>query len=268
MTERSRAWIVLTVVLAACGTARDTGETAALAPSLGLTDMVVLWREAGFDRGDTVYVDLSEISEQGEVAYYEDGEPAGLLRLDILGRTEPGIMVVTADQLMVRRCRSRGCSVVGYVVKGQAVEVREYADGWYQMMMGGEPLGYLNGWYVRHPVAYERSELVVLGQETSTFFDRQLERLALEDGRPVFSGYAVLMRDDLLSFEFYTPFREALPEICSAMRRISGFVEQLMAAEPSEVFPAFFAGIYYGSNDDVMLAGLADEGNTFCETPP
>ena len=35
-----------------------------------------------------------------------------------------------------------------------------------------------------------------------------------------------------------------------------------------ELLPAFFAGIYYGSNDDVMLAGLADEGNTFCETPP
>ena len=158
--------------------------------------------------------------------------------------------------------------MVGYVVHGQAVDVREYADGWYRVMMGGEPLGYLYGLYLRHPISYQRTRLIALGDEAGDYFDRELEGLTLEDGGPVFSGYAVMMRDDLLSFEFYTPSREALPGICSAMRKISSFVGRLMAAEPSEVFPAFFAGIYYGTNDDVMLAGLADEGNIFCETPP
>ena len=78
MIERSRAWIVLTVLLAACGTARDTSETASLAPSLGLTEMVLLWRTDGFDPGDTVYVNLSEISEAGTVSYYANGDPAGV----------------------------------------------------------------------------------------------------------------------------------------------------------------------------------------------
>lgn len=268
MIERSRVWIATTLLLAACGPARDTGATAELAPSLGLTEMVLLWRTDGFDRGDTVYVKLSEISEAGTVSYYENGDPAGTLRLETLGRTDPGIMIVNANRLMVRRCRSTGCSEVGYVVHGQAVEVREPAGGWYRMMTGGEPLGYLYGQFLRHPLVYHRDELVVLGDRTGEYFERELARLTLSDGRPVFSGHDVLMRDDLLSFEFYTPSRQALPEICSAMRRISVFVQRLMAAEPSEVFPAFFAGVYYGTNDDVMLAGMADEDNIFCETPP
>jgi hypothetical protein len=268
MIERWRAWIVLTVLLAACGTARDTSETAALAPSLGLTEMVLLWRTAGFDPGDTVYVNLSEISEAGTVSYYANGDPVGTLRVETLGRADPGIMIVNASRLMVRRCRSTGCSEVGYVVHGQAVEVREPAGGWYQMMTGGEPLGYLYGQFLRHPLVYHRDQLVVLSDRMGGYFERELAGLTLRDGRPAFSGQAVLMRDDLLSFEVYTPSREALPEICSAMRGIAVFVQRLMSTEPSEVFPAFFAGVYYGTNDDVMLAGMADEDNIFCETPP
>jgi hypothetical protein len=268
MIERPRAWIALTLLLAACGTARDTSETAALAPSLGLTEMVLLWRTDGFDGGDTVYVNLSEISEAGTVSYYENGDPAGTLRLETLGRTDPGIMIVNASRLMVRRCRSTGCSEVGYVVHGQAVEVRDPAGGWYQMMTGGEPLGYLYGQYLRHPLIYHRNQLVVLGDRTGEYFERQLAELTLGNGRPAFRGHAVLMRDDLLSFEFYTPSREAIPEICNAMRGIAVFVQRLMSTEPSEVFPAFFAGVYYGTTDDVMLAGMADEENIFCETPP
>jgi hypothetical protein len=260
--------IALTVLLAACGTARDTSETAALAPSLGLTEMVLLWRTDGFDRGDTVYVDLSEISEAGTVPYYENGDPAGTLRLATLGRTDPGIMIVNANRLMVRRCRSTGCSEVGYVVHGQAVQVQDPAGGWYRMMTGGEPLGYLFGQYLRHPLEYQRSQLAVFSERAGEYFGRELAGLTFRDGRPAFSGYAVLMRDDLLSFEFYTPSREALPEICNAMRGIALFVQRLMAAEPAEVFPAFFAGVYYGTNDDVMLAGMADAENIFCETPP
>ena len=84
MIERSRPWIALTLLLAACGTARDTSDTAALAPSLGLTEMVLLWRTDGFDRGDTVYVNLAEISDAGTVSYYENGDPAGTLQLETL----------------------------------------------------------------------------------------------------------------------------------------------------------------------------------------
>jgi hypothetical protein len=268
MIERSRTWIALALLLGACGTARDTSETAALAPSLGLTEMVLLWRTGGFDRGDTVYVNLGEISEAGTVSYHENGDPAGTLRLETLGRTDPGIMIVNVNRLMVRRCRSTGCSEVGYVVHGQAVEVQEPAGGWYRMMTGGESLGYLYGQYLRHPLVYHRNELVALGERTAEYFERELAGLTVADGRPVFSGHDVLMRDDLLSFEFYTPHREALPEICSAMRGIALFVQRLMSAEPREVFPAFFAGVYFGTNDDVMLAGMADEENIFCETPP
>jgi hypothetical protein len=177
MTVRSRAWIALTVLLAACGTARDTSETAALAPSLGLTEMVLLWRTDGFDRGDTVYVNLSEISEAGTVPYYENGDPAGTLRLATLGRTDPGIMIVNANRLMVRRCRSTGCSEVGYVVHGQAVQVQEPAGGWYRIMTGGEPLGYLFGQYLRHPLEYQRSQLAVFSERAGEYFGRELAGL-------------------------------------------------------------------------------------------
>ncbi|MGD2153044.1 MAG: SH3 domain-containing protein [Gemmatimonadales bacterium] len=268
MIGRSRAWIAFTLLFAGCGPARDTSVTAELAPSLGLTEMVLLWRTAGFDRGDTVYVNLSEFSDDGTVPYYENGDPAGTLRLETLGRTDEGIMIVNASRLMVRRCRSTGCSEVGYVVHGQALEVREPAGGWYRMLSGGEPLGYIYGQYLRHPLAYHRNELAVLGERTAEYYERELAGLTLSDGRPAFSGHDVLMRDELLSFEFYTPHREAHPEICNAMRGIALFVQRLMAAEPREVFPAFFAGVYYGTNDDVMLAGMADEDNIFCETPP
>jgi hypothetical protein len=268
MRKRSRAWIVLTVLLAACGPARDTSLTAELAPSLGLTEMVLLWRTNGFDRGDTVYVDLSEVSDDGTVSYYEDGDPAGTLPMETLGRTDQGYMIVNANRLMVRRCRSTGCSEVGYVVHGQAVEVRDPAGGWYRMLSGGEPLGYLYGQYLRYPLEYHRTEMVALGNRAGEYFRSELEGLKLDDGGPAFTGYDVLMRDDLLSFEFYTPSREARPVICNAMRGIAVFVQRLMSAEPSEVFPAFFAGVYYGTNDDVMLAGMADEDNIFCETPP
>ncbi len=267
MIERSRTLIGLALLLAACGTARDTSETA-LAPSLGLTEMVLLWRTDGFDRGDTVIVNLAEISEAGTVSYYDNGDPAGTLQLEMLGRIDPGIMIVNANRLMVRRCRSTGCSEVGYVVHGHAVEVRDPAGGWYRMMRGGEQLGYLYGQYLRLPAVYHRDRLAVFGDRTADYFERELEGLRLGDGRPVFSGHEVLMRDDLLSFEFYTPHRQALPEICSAARGIALFVKRLMSTEPSEVFPAFFAGVYYGTNDDVMLAGMADEENIFCETPP
>ena len=267
MIERSPAWIAAIVLVAGCAPASDTSVTAELAPSLGLTEMVLLWRTDGFDPGDTVYVNLAEISEAGAVSYYENGDPAGTLRLGTLGRTDPGVMIVNVSRLMVRRCRSTGCSEVGYVVRGQAIDVQEPAGGWYRMMTGGEPLGYLYGQYLRHPLAYHRDQLVVLGDRASEYFERELAELTLSDGRPVFSGQAVLMRGELLSFEFYTPHREAFPEICSAMRDISLFVQRLMSAEPTAVFPAFFAGVYYGTNDDVMLAGMADEENIFCETP-
>ena len=101
MIGRSRAWIAAIVLLAGCGTARDTSVTAELAPSLGLTEMVLLWRTDGFDGGDTVYVNLAAISAAGTVSYYENGDSAGTLRLETLGRTDPGVMIVNVSRLII-----------------------------------------------------------------------------------------------------------------------------------------------------------------------
>ncbi len=76
-----------------------------------------------------------------------------------------------------------------------------------------------------------------------------------------------------MSFEFYTAVREgpALAAVCNAMRRISQFVEGVMADAPAQVFSAFSAGVYIDSSDgpttENMLAGMATGGDPFCRRP-
>jgi hypothetical protein len=263
--------LAIAVAVAAAGcSAAATNDRPAAAPAA--TEMVVLRQAGRVQLGDTVSVDLTDISDDGRVAYYDDGARSGTLPLDALGPAVPATMIVDADRLNVRRCRSRGCSVAGYVVRGQQVEVSDYADGWYRLTLDGEAAGYLFAELLRTPLAYGRAQFAVFQDRAAAYYQNRLAGLRVAGGEPAFSGYDVRLRDELLSFEFYTAFDEgaALPVLCDAMRGIARFVGDLMAGTPSTVFPAFSAGIYHvvpGASPDYddMVAGLAGEGNTYCK---
>ncbi|UCC75010.1 MAG: SH3 domain-containing protein [Gemmatimonadota bacterium] len=270
MMKRSRAWLLLTIAVAACKAQSGSDVPPEVGPPAGLTEMVVVWGTRGLDRGDTVFVDLSDVPDDLGVDYYSGGRLHGTLPLEALGPTAPSTMIVISDRLNVRRCRSTGCSLVGYLERGQTVEVREYAGGWYRVTVDGEPRGYVYAQFLRLPFVYGRNQLQLFKGRMADYFERNLERLTVDGGQPVFGSYKVHVDDELnlVSFDFFTRYRDgpALQATCEAMRGIASFVRQLMAEVPSEVFGSYSAGIYYGTAKEVMVAGLADQ-DVFCLTP-
>jgi hypothetical protein len=235
--------------------------------------MLVVRASEGLAVGDTVRVDLTHVSEDGRVAYSRGGRSAGTLPLGALGPSGDGHMVVTADRLNVRRCRSTGCSVEGYVARGQMVEVRDFAGRWYRVIMEDVPVGYLNVEHLQLPLVQQRGLLAAIRQLTAEFYDGELKSMKV-GGAAVFSGYDVKLDDELLNFAFFTPFQEGpiLSTICDAMRGIAGFVRTTMSENPTQLFPAYSAGVYYQSADiptqgELMVAGLTGEEGVYCANP-
>jgi hypothetical protein len=271
MRQRSLGWALLTVALTGCS-ANSPGDGSEVADTPALTEMLVLRASGRLGPGRTVSVDLADISQDNRVAYYVRGARSGTVSLDVLGPSA-GTMVVAADRLNVRRCRSKGCSVVGYVSRGQRVEVRDYADLWYRAKIDGEEMGYIFAEHLRMPLAIQGGMLAEMERRTAAYYDGTLKATSVDGYGSVFSGYDLKLEDGMLSFEFYTPFKEGPPlvAICDAMRGIASFVSGLIANAPSAAVPAHFAGVYLDSaetsgddGDAVMVAGLAAEDDVYC----
>ncbi|NIR46633.1 MAG: hypothetical protein GWN99_19695 [Gemmatimonadetes bacterium] len=252
---------------AGSGGGRPTPEEGAAAPEL--TTLLVLSDAGRLERGDTVRVDLSRRSDDNQVPYYRGSRRAGTVAYDALGPAGAGTMMVMASTLNVRRCRSTGCSVVGQVNRGQHVRVWDLKGRWYRYAGRGLE-GYLNVEHLVLPDAYHGRLLAEIRAATSSYYRRELDRLRAGGGR-VFSGYAVKLVGDRLTFEFYTPRPDgpSTAAACRAMDGISSFVQRTMAPMPGDLFPAFSAGVYYDDPDtpstqDTMVAGMAGAGGAFC----
>lgn len=256
------------------GKAGSTGEPGRPAVS----PMLVLRESGGLARGDTLNVDTTSAATDLQVGYYGGGVRRGTVSLERLGIVGRGMMIVSAERARVRRCRSKGCSVIGYVVMGQPVEVYDYRDGWYRFLGSEGVEGYIFGEYLQLPLIQRRRLLARIRARTAAYFDRELKTLGVA-GRgagevAVFEGWELRSKDGLLSFEFYTPFGggEGVVQACNAMRGITAFVNGLMSEFRSDLFPAYSAGVYYDApdteaRDDVMVAGLAGDGSTYCKGP-
>lgn len=276
MTRRIPAWVgILAMVLAACakGTTSEVepvSETSSESEAPELTEMLVLRAAAGLEQGDTVRVDVGNVSKANQVTYYNGEALTGTVPFDALGPAGEGTMIVTADQMNVRRCRSTGCTVVGQVSHGQHVQVHDLQGRWYRYNGTDGTAGYLRVDYLVLPDALEGRFLMEIREQTADYYDTELKGLTFE-GEGLITGFDIKRGDDLLEIEFYTPFNggPAVPEICNAMRGIAGFIRQMMAQAPSEFFPAYSAGVYYNSPDtpasnDVMVAGLAGGSGVYC----
>jgi hypothetical protein len=245
-----------------------TAETAPPA----LTSMIVLRESRGVEFGDTVSVDIEGIDEDGRVPRYVGGRAVGILSANDLGPVGKGKMVVTASRLNVRRCRSTGCSVLGYVVRDQEVEASDFAGRWYRVQVDEETTGYVMAEHLQLLLVRERSALADIRRRTADYYVSELERIEL-DGTPVFTGYAVTTGDEMLSFVFKArqDEGEALLLICNAMRGIAGFVRESMASYPPHYFPAYSAGVYPDSSDgsrgEDMIAGLTGDDGVYCRAP-
>ncbi len=236
-----------------------------------LTTLLVLRDSGRLERGDTVRVDLGSLSEYNRVPYYQGGRRRGTVAYDALGPAGEGTMMVTASTLNVRRCRSTGCSVVGQVSRGQHVRVWDLKGRWYRYAGRGLE-GYLNVEHLVMPDAYHGKLLAEIKAATADYYRRTLDGLRAGGDR-VFSGYAVKLVGDRLTFEFYTPRPDGptAAAACRAMDGISSFVQRTMAPMPGGLFPAFSAGVYYDNLDtagtrDTMVAGMAGGGGAFCAT--
>ena len=152
----------------------------------------------------------------------EGGGRSGQISLDALGPANEGTMVVTAARSDVRRCRSTGCSIVGYLERGQVVDVHDFAGRWYRVAVDGEAAGYVLAEHLQLPLVSQIEFLGVIAERTATFYAGNLKGLTARS-EPVFSGYELEFEADVLDFEFYTPFRDgsALSAICDAMRGIA-----------------------------------------------
>lgn len=275
MIEKKRSLLPLTfTMLAWCATqATDSLGPGELAPVPSLVELVVIRPSGGFARGDTLSVDLRDGPEADQVRYYQNGMAAGSIPLEVLGPVGTGWMIVTAERLNVRRCRSRGCSVAGYVARGQVVRVHDFVGRWFRFTGPDGVEGYLHSDGLRLPEAYRGGLLRDIRARTAEFHRRELGGQATADGRALFSSHQINARGGMLSFEFYTSLGEgpALAEVCRLMRRISQFVEGVMAEAPSAVFSAFSAGVYIDSGHEPttenMVAGMATEGETYCRSP-
>jgi len=280
MKQRPLAWVGLAIALTGCakggsGEAEPVGtgseNAAAIAPVL--TEMLVLRATGGFEQGDTVRVELPSVSEENQVTYHGVSGEIGSVAYDALGPAGEGTMVVTADELNVRRCRSTGCSVVGQVVRGQEVTVYDFQGRWYRYDGADGAQGYLRADYLVLPAALENRWLIGIRQQTADYYNNDLSGFTV-NGDLVVTGYDVKHGNEMLEFRFYTPFDDgpALAQICNAMRGIAGFTRQMMAQAPSEFFPAYSAGVYLDrpdteSTDDLMLAGLSGGTAVYCVSP-
>lgn len=274
MEMRRRLLLPVTLaLLASCATPGGSPEPSGPAPNLDIVELLVIRPSGRFARGDTLSVHLGDGGGSEQVRYFENGAPAGSIPLDVLGPVGHGSMIVTADRLNVRRCRSRGCSVIGYVARGQVVRVHDFVGSWFRYTGSDSVQGYIHSDGLRLPSAYRGGLLRDIRARTAQFYRRELASLATAEGRSVFSSHQVDTRGELLSFEFYTAIREGpgLETVCDAMRRIASFVERVMADVPGAVFSAFTAGVYVDSSDgptsENMVAGLATGGETFCRNP-
>jgi hypothetical protein len=235
--------------------------------------MLVLRPVREFQPGDTVQVDMASLSGKNQVALYAGGVRSGEIALAVLGPLNDGAMVVTALRSDVRRCRSSGCSLVGYLERGQVVDVRDFAGRWYRVAVDGEAAGYVLAEHLQLPVVSQIGFLGTIAEKTASYYAGNLKGHTAGSA-PLFSGYDVELEGDVLDFEFYTPFSAgpALGTICDAMRGIADFVRQTMAETPAQLFPAYSAGIYFNApntppTDDVMIAGLTGDDGVFCQAP-
>jgi hypothetical protein len=234
-----------------------------------LTVMLALRDAGGLELGDTVHVDVGDVSDANRVTYYHGDTPTGTVAFDALGPDE-GTMMVMADQVNVRKCRSTGCTVIGQVSRGQHVQVHDLQGRWYRYNGSDGTEGYLRVDHLVMPAALEGKFLAEMREQTADYYDSELKNLNFQ-GEALFNGFDIKSGEDLLEIEFYTPFNggTAVPDICNAMRGIAGFILQMMAQAPSEFFPAYSAGVYYNSpetpaSNDVMVAGQTGGAGVYC----
>ena len=282
MRQRPLAWVGLAIALTGCakggsgelepaGAGTSSENAAAMTPVL--TEMLVLRATGAFEQGDTVRVEIASVSEENQVTYHGVSGEIGFLAYDALGPAGEGTMVVTADELNVRRCRSTGCSVVGQVVRGQEVSVYDFQGRWYRYNAADGTQGYLRADYLVLPAALENKWLIGIRQQTADYYNNDLSGISV-NGDPVITGYDVKHGNEMLAFRFYTPFDDgpALAQICNAMRDIAGFTRQMMAQAPAQLFPAYSASVYLdkpdaAATDDIMLAGLSGGTAVYCVSP-
>jgi hypothetical protein len=270
------ALIVVVLGVAGCSTTREpesqpepSEAPPVEAPRRDLSAMIVLKRSRGLEFGDTVTVDLGDIDDDGGVPIYTGGKRAGTVSLDDLGPVGTGRMVVTASKLNVRRCRSTGCSLVGYLVRGQEVEASDFAGRWYRVRIDGETTGYAMAEHLQPVAARQRSAIGEIRRRTAEYYRDELEPIEFE-GAPLFTGYDVMLDEEMLGFVFRARHDdgEALSLICVAMRGIADFVRESMASYPPYLFPAYSAGVYLdtsGNPDgEAMIAGLTGDGGAYC----
>jgi hypothetical protein len=236
-----------------------------------LSSMIVLRPSRGLELGDTVAVDLEGIDDDGRAPRYVGGKAVGTISASDLGPVGTGMMVVTASRLNVRRCRSTGCSVLGYVVRDQVVEASDFAGRWYRVRIDEETTGYAIAEHLQLVQVRQFRALAEIRHRTAEYYRSELERVEL-DGTPIFTGYEVSADDAMLSFVFKVAQDEgeALSLICGAMRGIAEFVRESMASYPPYVFPAYSAGVYPDSAGSLggadMIAGLTGDDGVYCRT--
>ncbi|MBO2518260.1 MULTISPECIES: SH3 domain-containing protein [Limnochorda] len=82
----------------------------------------------------------------GWLIFLQFGDPSIVLQGPL---PEPGTipMVVTGTRVNVREAPALGATVIGQVVQGDQVLVRDYWGGWYRIVSGG-PSGWISGEYV------------------------------------------------------------------------------------------------------------------------
>jgi hypothetical protein len=237
-----------------------------------LASMIVLRPAGGFEPGDTVTVDLGKIDDDGRVALYDGGRESGTLSAESLGPVGTGTMVVTAARLNVRRCRSTGCSIVGYVERGRELEVSDFAGRWYRVRVDSETTGYVVADHLQLSLVHRRHAFEEIRRRTAEYYASEVETLKLEGG-DLFAGHEVKLEGDMLSFSFFTGHGEGEPlsMVCNAMRGIAAFVRESLESYPAHYFPAYSAGVYLSSSSDpegvdVMIAGLTGDGGVYCRT--
>jgi hypothetical protein len=248
----------------------ETPEAEVAPPAL--TPMIVLRPSRGVEFGDTVSVDIGGIDEDGRMPRYVGGRAVGTLSANDLGPVGTGKMVVTASRLNVHRCRSTGCSVLGYVVRDQEVEASEFAGRWYRVRIDEGTTGYVMAEHLQLPLVGQRSALADIRRRTADYYKNELQPIEL-DGAQVFTGYDVRADDEMLNFVFKARGEdgEALALVCNAMRGIAEFVRESMASYPPQHFPVYSAGVYPDSSDgskgEEMIAGLSGDDGVYCRSP-
>jgi hypothetical protein len=282
MRRTAPAGLVLSVLTACSGAGQpeiagnpEVAEAAATGTALppGLSAMLVISATPRLQQGDTVYVDLTSAGDGGQVEYRRREGRSGSIPLEQLGTAGEGPMVVAAERTDVRRCRSTGCSVAGFLVRGQVVDVRDFAGRWYRVIIDGEAAGYVLAEDLKLPLVSQIEFLHAVAAKTAAYYEENLKDLRAGSDR-VFSGYDLSFDEEVLDFEFYTDFTSgpALTTLCTAMRGIADFVRETMLATPARLFPGYSAGIYFvppkaAAAEQLMVAGLTGEDGVYCMGP-